>query len=91
MLWSDAGLVHVGAVRPGGVARVRQGQRHGAQPKKEGQEELQGNSSGSSQPPDQYKGCTSLYAPYTPWIKRIEHRKRNRGRNGLHQLGQLLF
>ena len=26
VLGSDAGLVHVGAVRPGGVARVRQGQ-----------------------------------------------------------------
>ena len=25
---------------------------------------------------------------YTLWIKRIEHRKWNRGRNGLHQLGQ---
>ena len=48
MLGSDAGLVHVGAVRPGGVARVRQGQRHGAQPG-EGEEELQGDQSGSSQ------------------------------------------
>ena len=31
VLGGDAGLVHVRAVRPRGVARVRQGQRHGAQ------------------------------------------------------------
>ena len=29
-----------------------------------------------------------LLFPTTLWIKRIEHRKWNRGRNGLHQLGQ---
>ena len=29
-----------------------------------------------------------LLREHTLWIKRIEHRKRNRGLNGLHQLGQ---